>query len=229
MQDRLKVVVTGGTGALGQAISQAFLQQGAKIFSSYIDDRELERLPDALKTDDFVCEKVDLTNESAVQAWIQGIGSFRVLVNVAGGFAMGSVEETSLSDWHHQLRMNLDTCFLTSREAVKVFKNEAYGRIINIAALAAQNRFGGMTAYKVSKAGVIHLTESLAEETLTTNITVNAILPAIMDTPANREAMPEADFSAWAPLESVASCIAYLAQPDSWPITGALIPLRGKC
>lgn len=229
MQDRLKVVVTGGTGALGRAVCLAFLNQGAQVFSSYILDSELENLPEQMQGESFVPQKVDLTQEEQVQSWLQGIGGFRVLVNVAGGFAMGEVKDTSLKDWHHQIRMNLDTCFLTSREAVRIMEQEAYGRIINIAAFAALVRSGGLTAYKVAKAGVIQLTESMAEETLSSNITVNAILPTIMDTPGNRKAMPEADFSTWAPLESVADCIAYLSQPTSWPITGALVPLRGKC
>lgn len=229
MQDRLKVVVTGGTGALGRAVCSAFLEQGATVFSSYILDQELDSLPEPMKSNQFVATKVDLTSEEAVKTWIEGIGSFRVLVNVAGGFAMGNVKDTSFKDWQHQLRMNLDTCFLMCREALVKMEKEPYGRIINIGAFAALNRMGGLTAYKVAKAGVIQLTESLAEETLTSNITVNAILPTLMDTPANRRAMPDADFTTWTTVESVAECIAHLAQPSSWPITGALIPFRGKC
>jgi len=137
------------------------------------------------------------------------------------------VAELTFADWSHMFNMNLNTCFLTSREALRSF--DQHGRIINVAAFAASKIMGGMGAYTASKNAVIHLTGVLAEESLAQKITVNAVLPTIMDTPANRAAMPDADVTTWVPLENVAHTILFLAEDQSWHITGACIPLRGHC
>ena len=222
------VAISGGTGGLGQCVSTAFLAQGATVYSSYVNDHEVENLPQELQSDRFHTQKVDLTDEAAVQTWLNAIPDLKVMINIAGGFAMAPFEDTSLQDWHAMMHMNLDTAFLTSRTALSIFRQNDFGRIINIGAFAATQRMGGMTAYKVSKAAVIHMTESLAEETLQDGITVNAVLPTIMDTATNRAAMPDADFSTWIPLACVADTILHLAKTESWPITGACIPIRGK-
>lgn len=223
------IVVTGGTGALGRAVCKAFLDRGAVVHSSYIVEEELKSLPDDLDHhDQFHTHKVDLTDEAAVSAWMSGLGKVNVLANIAGGFAMGGINDISLKDWQHMQNMNLTTCFLTSREALKVM-DPGHGRIINVASFAACQRTGGMAAYTTSKAAVISLTEAIAEETLTQNITVNAVLPTIMDTPGNRAGMPDADFATWVPVENVANTMVFLADENSWHITGACIPLRGHC
>ena len=224
------VVVTGGTGALGQAVCGAFLALGGTVHSSYIEDREIERLPSTLTDcERFHTKRVELTNETQVADWFAEIGAFDALVNIAGGFAMSPMVDTSLKDWRHMFDMNLETVYLTCREALRHFGGKNRGRIVNIGAFAAARKVAGMAAYTTSKAAVIHLTEVLAEETIATGVTVNAILPTIMDTPANRKAMPDADFSTWVPTGSVAETIVFLCQDDSWPITGACIPLRGHC
>ena len=226
--DSRSVVVTGGTGALGRAVCKAFLERGADVFSSNLLEREVKSLDGALRDHPkFHLQRVDLTSEEEVAAWFASLGRLDVLVNVAGGFAMGTVAETAYGDWRFQQEMNLNTVFLTSRAALACMNPETGGRIINIAAYAATKKIGGMAAYTVSKAGVIHFTEALAEETLETKITVNALLPTIMDTPANRSAMPDADWKKWVPLETVAATILFLAGEEAWPITGACIPLRG--
>ncbi len=223
-----KAVVTGGTGALGSVICQAFLDREADVFSSYIEDPERERAEARFKNDPrFHLARVDLSSEEQVTQWFDAIGRPDVLVNVAGGFAMGPVGETSLETWLHQLAMNLNTAFLSCREALRRMDARKQGRIINVGAFAATRPAAGLAAYSVSKRGVIQLTETLAEETLEGNVTVNAILPTIMDTPANRAAMPEADPASWVPLENVAHTVLFLADPRSWHITGACIPLRG--
>jgi len=223
------VVVTGGTGALGSAVACAFLDQGAIVYASFIKDEELEQLPAAMR-DEERCKlnRVDLRDEVAVIAWFDHIESVDVLVNVAGGFAMSSISETRFEDWREMAAMNLDSCFLCCREGLARMKDRPFGRIVNIGAFAACKAPAGMGPYTVSKAGVAHLTEVLAEETLTDEITVNAVLPTIMDTPGNRAAMPDADTGAWVPLPRVAETILYLCGSGSGHITGALIPLRGK-
>lgn len=224
------VIVTGGTGALGRVICEAFLARGAAVYTSFIVERELETLPPSLREHPrFHMRRVDLTSDSEVSEWISSLSRLDVLVNVAGGFAMSPIAETTLANWEHQFNMNLKTAFLCSREALAHMNRQDEGRIINVGAFAATRRIPGMGPYTTSKAAVLHMTEVLAEETLAQKITVNAVLPTVMDTPGNRVSMPEADFGAWVPLSNVADTILYLAAPESWHITGALIPLRGHC
>ncbi|CAM2065098.1 SDR family oxidoreductase [Sulfidibacter corallicola] len=223
-----KVMVTGGTGAIGTAVSSAFLEAGADVYSSYIVAEELDRLPADLENSDrFHTDKVNLLDETEVQAWFEKVGTPYVVANIAGGFDMAAVKDTELSAWQKMIDINLSTCFLTSRQALRAMDAVGEGRIVNVASFAAVQRIGGMAAYTTAKRAVIALTEAMAEETLATKITVNAILPTIMDTPANRTGMPDADFSTWVPGENVAKTILFLADPSSWHITGASLPLRG--
>lgn len=217
------------TGALGSAISSAFLEQGnCMVHSSYINKLELEHLPDNLKNNpEFKTTAVDLLDENAVAKWFKSINSVDVLINVAGGFAMGKFSETTLANWQKMFHLNVDTCFLTSREALRRMDGSEYGRIINVGSFAATRGVAGMTSYTASKAAVIKLTEDLAEETLASKITVNSVLPTTMDTPANRAAMPDADTTQWVPVANVAHTVLFLAAIESWHITGACIPLRG--
>jgi len=225
-----KVVVTGGSGSLGRAVCSAFIRQGANVFSSYVVDRELRDLTQEMKmSEQCRLQKVELTDEDSVHTWFNLIGIPDILVNVAGGFAMGSVEDTDYDAWKHMFRVNLDTTFLTCREALRRMDPTHHGRIINVAAYVATKTLGGMAAYTTAKAGVINLTQSLAEETLSSNITVNAVLPTIMDTRANRSAMPDENHNNWVPVELAASTIMYLASEHAWHITGACVPMRGKC
>lgn len=223
------IVVTGGTGALGSKVCETFLSLGAHVSASYILDDELANLPEALAANErFEMRRLDLSHESEVEAWFISLPRIDVLVNVAGGFAMAPFTQTSLADWNHMFDMNLKTNYLCSREALKRMQAQDTGRIINVGAFAARDGVAGMSAYSTSKAAVMHLTQSLAEETLSTKITVNAVLPSIMDTPGNRLAMPDAPHDNWTPVANVADTIAYLAKDSSWHITGALIPVRGR-
>ncbi|MDJ0839185.1 MAG: SDR family NAD(P)-dependent oxidoreductase [Acidobacteriota bacterium] len=224
------VIVTGGTGALGRAVCEVFLKGGARVHTSYIVAGELDNLPDVMRDNpDCTYTKVELTDESAVKQWFQAFGAPDILVNVAGGFAMSSIADTDYEGWKHMFTMNLDTCFIASREALRRMDKHKQGRIINVAAYAAARALPGMGPYTASKNAVMHLTQVMAEETLQDDITVNAVMPTIMDTPANRSAMPQENFSAWVPVENVAATVAFLAQDESWHITGACIPTRGKC
>lgn len=229
MNDMSRVVlVTGGTGALGRVVCQAFLDSGATVHTSYIVERELETLPAAMRDSDRLkMRRVDLGSEDEVRAWFADLPRLDVLVNVAGGFSMSAIADTSLAAWDLQFNMNLKTTFLCCREALGHMNRQGEGRIVNVGAFAATRRTPGMGPYTASKAAVLHITEVLAEETLAQKITVNAVLPTVMDTPGNRAANPDADFGAWVPLENVAQTIMFLAAPESWHITGALIPLRG--
>jgi len=227
--DDRTAMVTGAAGALGRAVCRGFLERGARVYGSYIIDRELDTLPEDLKGHErLTMTKVDLSDEAAVAAWFATPDRIDILANIAGGFDMGPFKDTSTETWRRMLDMNLTTAFLCSREALRRFDAGRGGRIVNVGAFAVWDVVGGMTAYAVSKAAVVHMTEALAEETRRDNVTVNAIMPTIMDTPANRAAMPDADFSKWVPLQDAARAVLRLSAEDAGFVTGACVPLRDR-
>jgi NAD(P)-dependent dehydrogenase (short-subunit alcohol dehydrogenase family) len=170
----------------------------------------------------------NLAEEHDVAALYDGVSALWASIHIAGGFAPGTVAETGKAALLDQLESNLMSCFLCCRAAVRAMT--AGGRIVNIAARPALEwRSGaGMTAYTASKAGVAALTVALAEEVAKDGILVNAVAPSIMDTPANRKAMPKADFSKWPKVDEVAATIAFLASPDNRVTRGAIVPVYGK-
>lgn len=219
------VVVTGGKGALGQEIVNTLLERGAQCWiPSY----------EAVSNDDprqgvHVVGGVDLSNESATQDFFANVPSLWASVHVAGGFAMATLEATTLADFEKMWRMNTVSCFLSCREAVKRMREaQGGGRIVNVAARPAIEPAGGMVAYTTSKAGVASLTECLARELATEAIAVNAIVPAVIDTPANRAAMPNADHDSWPKVTEIAQAAAFLVSPANVTISGALVPVYGK-
>jgi NAD(P)-dependent dehydrogenase (short-subunit alcohol dehydrogenase family) len=147
-------------------------------------------------------------------------------IHLVGGFAMASVTDTTAAEFEKQWRLNTLTCFLTCREAVRSMKKG--GRIVNVAARPAVTPTPGMIAYATAKAGVAALTQALAAEVLPQNILVNAVLPSIIDTPANRAAMPKAKFDAWPKAAQLAETIAFLASPQNALTTGTLVPVYGR-
>ncbi len=170
----------------------------------------------------------NLADEAEVAKVYAGVTPW-ASIHIAGGFAMGEVAETDKAALMAQLDNNLISCFLCCRAAVNAMRGSG-GRIVNVAARPALEwRAGaGMTAYTVAKAGVAALTVALAEEVAKDGILVNAVAPSIMDTPANRAAMPKADFAAWPKVEEVAATIVFLASPDNTVTRGAIVPVYGK-
>jgi NAD(P)-dependent dehydrogenase (short-subunit alcohol dehydrogenase family) len=170
-----------------------------------------------------------LAGEAAIDRFYQGIAPLWASIHIAGGFAAGPLRDTTEATIHQQLDMNLLSCMLCCRAAVRSMGNNG-GRIVNVAARPALEwRTGaGMTAYTVSKAGVAALTVALAEEVAKSGILVNAIAPSIMDTAANRQAMPKADFALWPKVEEVAATIVFLASPENRVTRGAVVPVYGK-
>jgi NAD(P)-dependent dehydrogenase (short-subunit alcohol dehydrogenase family) len=205
------VVVTGGAGALGSAVVAALEAAGALA--------HVPRLEAGM----------DLTDEAVVERWYAALPSpLWASVHLAGGFAMAAIAETRAADFRAQLELNAMTCFLTCREAVKHIRRAGGGgRIVNVAARVAVVPAAGMIAYATAKAGVAWITRCLAEEVLADGILVNAVLPSIMDTPANRRAMPAADFARWPKVEEVARAIVFLASPANALTSGALVPVYG--
>ena len=222
------VVVTGGTGALGGAVVAALVAAGAVCHVPYVVAAEAERFPLRDHTRVKLMAGIDLTDEAAVTRLYQGAGNVWASIHLAGGFAMSAVGATSKADLMKQVEMNFVTAFLCSRAALNVMR--AGGRIVNVAARPALEwRSGaGMAAYTASKAAVAALTVALAEEVAKSGILVNAVAPSIMDTPANRAAMPKADFAAWPKVDEVASTIVFLASPDNKVTRGGIVPVYGR-
>jgi NAD(P)-dependent dehydrogenase (short-subunit alcohol dehydrogenase family) len=225
------VVVTGGTGALGTAVVGALVADGASCHVPYVVPAEAERCPFRGNAQVTLIGPVDLREEAAVTRFYDGVPVLWASIHLAGGFAMSPVAETKKADLMQQVDMNFVTAFLCCRAAVNAIgRTGAGGRIVNVAARPALEwRSGaGMAAYTASKAAVAALTTALAEEVAKQGILVNAVAPSIMDTPANRSAMPKADFSAWPKVEEVAATIAFLASPANTVTRGGIVPVYGK-
>lgn len=227
-------IVTGGTGALGQAVVAELLAAGASVFVPYMSAGALDRLREAgISSERLSGAPLDLTDEAAVeQAYAEvatRYGGIDLLVNTAGGFAGGTpVHETDWALWQQQLDLNLKTAVLSCRAAIPHMLARGGGAIVNTATRTATQAGAQLAAYAASKRAVIGLTEALAAELRDANITANAILPSVIDTPANRRSMPKANFERWVKPAEIARVIRFLLGPDARIISGAAIPVYGK-
>jgi NAD(P)-dependent dehydrogenase (short-subunit alcohol dehydrogenase family) len=223
------VVVTGGAGALGTAVVEALITGGAVCHVPCFDEAEAQRF--RLRDHKQVRRTVtgNLADETAITKLYAGIAPLWASIHIAGGFAAAPIADTDAALLRRQFEMNFLSCALCCRAAARAMAG-AGGRIVNVAARPALEwRSGaGMTAYTASKAAVAAFTASLAEEVAKDGILVNAVAPSIMDTAANRQAMPKADHSLWPKLEEVAATIIFLASPDNRVTRGAIVPVYGK-
>ncbi|NWG19649.1 MAG: SDR family oxidoreductase [Chloroflexi bacterium] len=229
-------IVTGGTGALGAAVVQALLAAGAVVWVPYRVDGEIERLrrlpglPDGASLAGAV---VDLTDEAAVHgAYGQVAATYAgidILVNVAGGFAGGEpVHRTPWSLWQTQLDINLKTAVISCAAAIPHMLERGGGAIVNVSSRTATQSAKYVAAYGAAKRALLQLTEALAAELRDRDITANAILPSVIDTPANRAGDPNADHGRWVAPEAIARVVLFLVGPDARIISGAAIPVYGK-
>jgi NAD(P)-dependent dehydrogenase (short-subunit alcohol dehydrogenase family) len=221
------IVVTGGTGALGMGVVGELLGAGAVCHVPWLHEKELERF--AYRDRVRLVGGIDLRDEGAVE-WVYA-GTPPPLwgsVHIAGGFMMSPCDQTTKAEFVQQFEGNTLTAFLCCREAVK--RMTGGGRIVNVAARPGlMPEIGaGMVAYTASKAAVAALTQALAAEVVGRGILVNAVVPSIMDTPANRAAMPSADHSKWVPVAEVAATIAFLISPANAATRGGLVPVYGR-
>ncbi len=223
------VVVTGGAGELGAAVALTLLRAGATV---HIPARNLEeaRAPFQGSADRLHVAAVDdLTNEPAVAGFYSALPSLWASIHCAGGFAMSRIDSAALAEFRRMLDMNAVTAFLCCREAAKKIGTGG-GRIVNVAAQPGvePRRGAGMVSYTASKAAVAAITLALAEELAPSGIWVNAVVPSIMNTKANRGAMPNADHAKWPKLDEVAATIAFLASPQNTATRAALVPVFGR-
>lgn len=225
------VVVTGGTGALGTAIVGMLLESGALCYVPYLHQSEADRFVHRDNSRVTLLPNSELSEESPVVRLFDGVPQLWASIHLAGGFAFGPVAEASKRDLMQQVDNNFVTCFLCCREAVKAIRHAGGGgRIVNVAARPALEwRTGaGMAAYTASKAAVAAFSVALAEEVAKDGILVNAVAPSILDTPANRQAMPKADHSRWPKVEEVAQTVLFLAAPENKVTRGAVVPVYGR-
>jgi NAD(P)-dependent dehydrogenase (short-subunit alcohol dehydrogenase family) len=227
-QDR-HVVVTGGTGALGAAVVGLLLEAGATCHVPVRDLKDSRRFAHRGHDRVVLSPVPDLADEAAVAAFYGALPRLWASIHVAGGFAMAPIGDTDKAMLQGQLDTNLVSAFLCCRAAVAAI-GQGGGRIVNVAARPALEwrQGGGMTAYTASKAALAALTVALAQEVAGQGILVNAVAPSIMDTPANRAAMPKADHAAWPKVEEVAATILYLASPGNQVSRGAVVPVYGR-
>jgi NAD(P)-dependent dehydrogenase (short-subunit alcohol dehydrogenase family) len=223
------VLVTGAAGALGTAVAELFAGRGATLALMDADAEALQARHAGAYVQRLV---VDLTNPQAIEEAVAEVlsrqGRVDVLVNCAGGFAMGPrVHETELAAWHRMLDMNLHSVFLMSRAVLPHMLSQGQGRIVNVAARVANAGKGRMAAYSVAKGGVARLTESLAAEYRGDGINVNCVMPGTLDTPANRRDMPDADFASWVSTRDLAEVIAFLCSDAARAVHGAVMPVYG--
>ena len=222
--------ITGASGALGSAVAQAAAGQGARL--ALIDFAKTLPAGAPSGPDVFFQGGVDLTDANAAGAAIDAVaerfGGLDVLMNIAGGFAWETHEGGYGETWRRLFLMNVQTASNASRAAIPYLKRSAAGRIVNVGANAALKASLGMGAYAASKAGVHSLTQALSEELKADGVTVNAVLPSILDTATNRADMPKADFAAWVRPDELAAVMLFLAGEDASAVTGALIPVTGR-
>jgi NAD(P)-dependent dehydrogenase (short-subunit alcohol dehydrogenase family) len=228
-------IITGGTGALGRAVVSAFIEEGAKVVCTYIIDEELSHYSSSLtenQRSNLVFVQADVTKEKSVaevvQKTLERFGRVDVLVNIVGGFTYAKIIDTDEKTWDSMMNINLKSTFLCSKAVLPQMIKQNYGKIINVSSRPGLKGSSGVGAYAASKAAVMNLTETIADEVGDYEINVNAILPSTIDTPANRKSMPDADFSKWVKPEEIARVITFLASDDSRSISGAGIPVYGK-
>lgn len=225
MQDRV-VAITGASGALGRAVVEAAIDRGARL--ALIDHAGARSAP---RPNRIEIGGIDLAEPSeanrAFEAVAAHYGRLDALINIAGAFSFQTVTEGDTATWERLYRINTLTALNASRAAIPHLIASGSGRIINIGSTGALKAGAGMGPYAASKSGVHRLTEALAAE-LKGKVTVNAVLPSVIDTAVNRRDMPKADFSAWVSPQELANVILFLASPEASAVTGALIPVSGR-
>ena len=221
MLSNKRIVITGAAGTLGQAAAACARDQGAHVIG--LDIIEADSVPN---TDDY--HRVDLLDATGTGNCFRRMGDIDAILNIAGGFAMGvSASDPSDDQWDLMFRLNVTTMRNATRAAVPALVAREHSAIVNVGALGALSGAADMSAYCCAKSTVMRLTESLSEELKNEGVNVNAVLPSIIDTPPNREGMPDADFDTWVAPDKLAEVMCFLASDAASAIHGVLLPVKG--
>lgn len=226
-----QVLLTGGTGGLGTGVVKVFLAYGAQLTVPYVSEAEVDRLKEKLPASDFErirFVRANLLDEKVVTQLVNDMPRVDALVHLVGGFSMGKTHEYSFEDWQKDFDLNLNTTFLMCKACLAKMLERGYGRIVTVGSRGAVQPAGQLAAYCASKAGVVALTQAIADETKGTNITANTVLPSVIDTPANRAAMGDENAESWVKPESLGEAIAFLASDAAKDLRGAAIPVYGN-
>lgn len=233
--ERRVVLVAGGTGALGGAVAQAFLDEGAQVVVTYRSPTELEALRDAAgaQAARLDAHQVDVTDDAAAASLVATIvhrhGRLDALVNAVGGYTGGTpLWDTQAADFDRMIALNLRSGYALARAVVPALRTAGRGAIVNVAAKSGVDHPAGNAIYAASKAGAIALIDTLAADLAGSGIRVNSVLPTTIDTPANRRAMPEADHARWTKPEEIAKVIVFLCSDEASAVHGAAIPVGGN-
>jgi NAD(P)-dependent dehydrogenase (short-subunit alcohol dehydrogenase family) len=229
-----RILLTGGTGALGRAVTRRLLQAGHRVTTTWRVDHEREHLISELGRldDQLLFVAADVTDPASVDSAIDEVaaqlGGIDAMVHLVGSWKGGEeVHEHSLETWTKMIEINLTSSFLCCRAALPWMRKSGWGRIVLVSARTARFDRSGQAAYSIAKAGVGLLAEVISEENRSFGVTANAVAPSILDTPANRAAMPEADYSTWVPPQDVAAAIEFLCSEEAGHLRGAWLPLTG--
>jgi NAD(P)-dependent dehydrogenase (short-subunit alcohol dehydrogenase family) len=226
------ILITGGTGGLGQGVVPQVLAAGPTMVTiPYMNRREVEHLQRSLSSAELASIQwadTNLTDETQVKALVEAMPQVDVLIHLVGGFSMAPTATYPLDQWQRDLTLNLTSTFLVCKHCLARMQTTGYGRIVTIGSGAALNPGAQMAGYAAAKAGVVTLTQAIAAETKGTQITANCVLPSLIDTPANRSAMGDAASQAGVSPQSLAQLICYLASEAAIDLRGAAIPVFGN-
>ena len=225
------VLVTGGTGALGSAVTRRLLDDGHRAAVTWVVESEAARVAEELG-DSVLAVRADVTDETSIAEAVAQVraelGPIDALVHLVGAWAGGALtHEHSRDQWERMIELNLTSAFLTARAVLPEMIERNTGRIVFVSTRTARIERAGQVAYAVAKAGVEVLAQTIAEETRSYEVTANAVAPSTLDTPANRRVMPDADTSRWVSVEDVAAAISFLVSEPAGPLRGATLPLYG--
>ncbi|WP_337884663.1 3-oxoacyl-ACP reductase FabG [Fischerella thermalis] len=231
MQDN-HVLLTGGTGGLGLGVTPTVLaQKPALVTIPYTNAGNVERLKSILSVTDLDSIRFitgNLTDESAVENLVNEMERVDVLIHLVGGFSIGKTHEYPYEKWKADLELNLDLAFLVLKHSLRRMLEHGYGRIVTVGSRGAVQPGGQLAAYCAAKAGLVALTQAIADETKGTNITANIVLPSVIDTPGNRVAMNTENVAQWVKPDSLAQVICFLASEAALDMRGAVVPVYGN-
>src|SRR5437763_189195 len=224
------VLVAGGTGALGSAVLRELLEAGFGVTATWLVERERERVESELgDAERLALVEADLMSEEGAEAAVAAVADLAAVVNLVGGFTSGPLtHETELAEFERMLALNLRPGILLARAAMPRLLEAGGGAYVGVSARPALRPFPGGAPYSIAKAAVIAFVQALDADYRQHGIRCNAILPSVIDTPANRRSQPDADFSTWVPPDEIARVVRFLVSGDSAPVSGAAVPVYGR-